>query len=468
METLLKIIQGGMGVNISSWNLARTVSMLGQQGTVSGVALEIVVIRILQNGDPGGNIRRAFAQFPFQEHTKRILNSYFIEGGIKKNTKFRKTPFFTIEPSNFLISLVVCSNFAAVWLAKEGHQNPVSINYLEKVSMPHIYAITGAMLAGVDFITMGAGMALQIPKVIKDIMEGETASYIIPIDGKKITNWTMKFNPKSFFGSDLQLTKKPKFLPIVSSNLAASAFIKYHEEDIYGFVIELDKAGGHNAWPRKPPCDKKTGERLPIYGEKDVIDYFEFRKWEKPFWIGGAKASPEMLKWAFSVGAKGIQVGSIFALSKESDMDENLKQKVRRLGFKGKLKIRTDTRISPTTYLFKVAEVKKTISEKRVYKKRCRICDIGGLRFPYREIDGTIHYRCPAESLEMYRRKGGKEEDTVGRGCLCNGLFTTCGLGSQGEPPVITLGDDFSFLKKMMKHSHDSYSAEDVIRYLIA
>ena len=45
------IIQGGMGVNISSWQLARTVSMLGQQGTISGTALEIVVAYILSMGD---------------------------------------------------------------------------------------------------------------------------------------------------------------------------------------------------------------------------------------------------------------------------------------------------------------------------------------------------------------------------------------------------------------------------------
>ncbi len=32
------VIQGGMGVGISGWRLARTVAMTGQLGVVSGVA----------------------------------------------------------------------------------------------------------------------------------------------------------------------------------------------------------------------------------------------------------------------------------------------------------------------------------------------------------------------------------------------------------------------------------------------
>ncbi|MCJ7755904.1 MAG: hypothetical protein MUP13_15190, partial [Thermoanaerobaculales bacterium] len=61
-----KIIQGGMGVAISNWNLARTVSKLGQLGVVSGVALEVLLVRRLQDGDVGGHIRRALESFPFR------------------------------------------------------------------------------------------------------------------------------------------------------------------------------------------------------------------------------------------------------------------------------------------------------------------------------------------------------------------------------------------------------------------
>ena len=61
------IIQGGMGIAISSWKLARTVSMAGQLGVVSGTSIDAVITRRLQDGDLDGSIRRTLLQFPDQE-----------------------------------------------------------------------------------------------------------------------------------------------------------------------------------------------------------------------------------------------------------------------------------------------------------------------------------------------------------------------------------------------------------------
>ena len=58
------------------------------------------------------------------------------------------------------------SNFVEVFLAREGHKNPVGINFLEKVQMPHLASIYGAMLAGVGYVLMGAGIPLHIPGVL--------------------------------------------------------------------------------------------------------------------------------------------------------------------------------------------------------------------------------------------------------------------------------------------------------------
>ena len=58
------VIQGGMGIAVSSWQLAREVSLAGQLGVVSGTALDGVLARVLQDGDPGGHRRRAMAHFP--------------------------------------------------------------------------------------------------------------------------------------------------------------------------------------------------------------------------------------------------------------------------------------------------------------------------------------------------------------------------------------------------------------------
>ena len=73
--TYPKIIQGGMGVGISNWHLARAVSRLGQLGVVSGVALEVLLVRRLQDGDVGGHIRRALEAFPFRDMARRAVEN---------------------------------------------------------------------------------------------------------------------------------------------------------------------------------------------------------------------------------------------------------------------------------------------------------------------------------------------------------------------------------------------------------
>ena len=68
--------------------------------------------------------------------------------------------------SRKLVELCMVCNFVEVFLAREGHDNPVGINYLEKVQMPHLASIYGAMLAGVGYVLMGAGIPLHIPGVL--------------------------------------------------------------------------------------------------------------------------------------------------------------------------------------------------------------------------------------------------------------------------------------------------------------
>ena len=76
-----KIIQGGMGVAVSGWKLARTISRLGQLGVVSGTGLAIILARNLQLGDLDGRLRHALHQFPIPAVAARVLAKYFIPGG---------------------------------------------------------------------------------------------------------------------------------------------------------------------------------------------------------------------------------------------------------------------------------------------------------------------------------------------------------------------------------------------------
>jgi nitronate monooxygenase len=468
MPPFPKIIQGGMGVKISGWSLARAVSMSEQQGTVSGIALERITAIILQLGDPGGHIRRALSHFQFPDIAKKVLDAFSPKNTNGPYKISRTAPIFTIRPSELLIALTICANFAFVWLAKEGHNNPISINYLEKLAMPHVYAITGAMMAKVDYITMGAGIPLQIPEVINNISEGKTASYPVPIAGKSLTSYTMEFNPKKFFGDDFPLLPRSGFIPIISSNpLANLLMAKTPTGSIHGFVVERPSAGGHNAPPRKKLFNE-NGEL--IYGKKDEVDYGQIADLGLPFWIGGSCASPDKLKWAQLLGAAGIQVGSIFALCDESDMGTNLKNQLKQAGFNGNLSVITDAKISPTGYPFKVARLAGTISETEIYNNRQRICDQGGLVSLYEKKDGTIGYRCGAEPVLNYLRKEGVADDTISRACLCNGLFATTGIQAKKtfEAPIITLGEDLSFLRQLMKDANSTYSAKDAINYLLS
>ena len=75
------IIQGGMGAGVSNWRLARAVSQRGQMGVVSGTALDVILARRLQAGDPDGDMRRALALFPSPGMAQRALDRYFVPGG---------------------------------------------------------------------------------------------------------------------------------------------------------------------------------------------------------------------------------------------------------------------------------------------------------------------------------------------------------------------------------------------------
>ena len=166
------IIQGGMGVGVSGWRLARAVAMTGHLGVVSGVALDAVLARRLQGGDPDGDARRALARFPFPDVAERILRRYYVAGGIDPRTPFRPVPRLGLRPSSGRDELIVAGNFVEVYLAREGHGGPVGVNYLEKIQLATPPSVYGAMLAGVNYVLMGAGIPVEIPRLLDALAGG--------------------------------------------------------------------------------------------------------------------------------------------------------------------------------------------------------------------------------------------------------------------------------------------------------
>ena len=86
------IIQGGMGAGISDWRLARAVSAQGQLGVVSGTALDAILTRRLQMGDPGGHMRWALDRFPSRAIVDRIWDTYYVPGGKSATKPFAPLP----------------------------------------------------------------------------------------------------------------------------------------------------------------------------------------------------------------------------------------------------------------------------------------------------------------------------------------------------------------------------------------
>ena len=465
------IIQGGMGAGVSSWRLAQSVSRQGQLGVVSGTALDQILVRRLQDGDPGGHMRRALEAFPFRSIAERIAGEYFVAGGKADTASYRLLPLHAKNDPRELVELCIASNFVEVFLAREGHRNPVGINYLEKIQIPHLPSMYGAILAGVDYVLMGAGIPLQVPGVLDRLAAGEPAEYPLHVTGSREgDDTTLRFDPREYADCELPPLRRPAFLAIVSSNTLATTMLRKASGKVDGLIIETRTAGGHNAPPRGKLQLDAQGE--PVYGERDIVDLEKIRELGVPFWLAGGYGSAAKLREALEQGATGVQVGTAFAFTRESGLREDLKQKLIEKARRQEAEIFTDPLASPTGFPFKVARLEGTGSDNAVWSERPRVCDLGFLRELYRAEDGQIGYRCPAEPLPLYLAKGGKAEDAAGRKCLCNALMANIGhaqvrCGHHVEPALVTAGDDLVHVAGFLPLGAETYGVADVLRSLL-
>jgi len=467
------IIQGGMGVGISNWRLARAVSVEGQLGVVSGTALDQVLARRLQTGDPGGHMRRALHAFPVPHLAEQVWNTYYIAGGKAPTASFVLPPMASATPDKDWLTLCVVANFVEVFLAREGHENPVGINYLEKIQIPHLSSIYGAMLAGVHYVLMGAGIPLKIPGVLDKFVHHEPATYPLNVTGAAADGHMQEFDPQAIvgLGPDAAPLTRPMFLAIIASDVLALTLHRRANGKVDGFIVEAPTAGGHNAPPRGAMQLNAAGE--PIYGDRDVVNLEKLRALGLPFWLAGGSAAPGKLREALDAGATGVQVGTAFALCDESGLSPVYRQGLVDDARAGRAHVHTSPVASPAGFPFKVADVPGTLSDPAILQARPRICDLGYLREAYQTTDGTVGFRCPAEPVNLYVEKGGDAAATLGRACICNALVATAGLpqvraGRHVEPAIVTMGDDVLGTARFLRLGASSYSAKDVVRTLLA
>jgi nitronate monooxygenase len=459
-----------MGVGVSGWRLARAVSAAGGLGVVAGTALDLVLTRRLQLGDPGGHVRRGLAQLPLAGVAQRILDRYFIPGGKSASTPFRAKPLPAVEPSRSATELVVAANFVEVYLAREGHERPVGVNYLTKIQLPTLPSLYGAMLAGVGYVLMGAGIPGAIPGILDRLARSEAVELTVEVNGAQGgPPLQVCFDPRELGEGAPPVLTRPRFLAIVSSAALASRLTRSASGRVDGFVFEHPSAGGHNAPPRGAASYDVSGQ--PVYGPRDELDLEAVRSLGRPFWLAGSRGRPGELRAARALGATGIQVGTAFALCEESDLDPDLKRRLLEQSRAGTVRTHTDALASPTGFPFKVAQLAGTLSDGDVLATRRPQCDLGYLRQAYARADGSVVWRCPAEPRESFLRNGGHEEEQVGRQCLCNALTANIGLGQvredgERELPLVTIGDDVVHAADFLAPGAESYTAARVVELL--
>jgi len=461
------IIQGGMGIAVSSWQLAKEVSIAGELGVISGTAIDSVVARRLQDGDLTGDIRRAMAAYPHQETITEIMDRFFIEGGREAGKPYLDVPKLSIKGNLFSNKLLAVASFVEVWLAKEGHNGLIGMNILEKIQLAIPAQLYGAMLADVDYILIGAGIPAQVPHLLNEISQGNKVAMKVDVADTKEKHY-LHFDPRTL-GLDNFPIKRPLFLAIVTSHALVAYLNKDEETKPDGYVIEYHVAGGHNAPPRAKNHVNEEGEA--VYNELDIPNLEKIHASGSPFWLAGGYATPEKVKEAISYGAQGVQVGSLFALANESGFTNENRSSILVSLADPTMRVITDASASPTGFPFKVIQNNQTLSNDNLYKERTRICDLGYLRTMFQREKGGIGYRCPAEPLDNYEFKNGEVDAAQGSKCLCNALMADIGLGQvrpdgRTEISLLTFGSDLDGPRALRELHPDGWNAVQALNFL--
>ena len=189
--------------------------------------------------------------------------------------------------------------------------------------------------------------------------------------------------------------------------------------------------------------------------------------------MAGGYGTPAKVKEAIALGAAGVQVGSLFALSRESGITDDLRDEVLKGITNGNLEVRTEPKTSATGFPFKVVEIRGTATDPEVYEARSRKCDLGYLRSPFLRPDGGIGYRCSAEPIKTFEFKGGAEGEAENVKCLCNALMANIGLGqvrwaTYHEPALLTLGSDLSGAEELSALHSGCWTSANVVEYLVS
>ena len=125
----------------------------------------------------------------------------------------------------------------------------VGVNLMEKLQMSTPAATYGAMLAGVDYVLVGAGIPAEFPALLDALAAGRPGQVSVDVLGAGVAPARVALRPGAVMGARAEL-RRPRLLAIVASHVLASYLARDPATRPDGFVVEGPMAGGHSAPPR--------------------------------------------------------------------------------------------------------------------------------------------------------------------------------------------------------------------------
>ena len=284
-----------MGVAVSSWRLASAVARRGQLGVVSGTALDLVLARRLQDGDPDGSARRAMAAFPVPERGRARAARATCGRRPRAARRTARCRGPALRPQPRAQELTVLANFVEVWLAKEGHDGPVGINYLEKIQMATPAGAYGAMLAGVDAVLMGAGIPRQLPAPARRACRAPRRSGCRSTSpATPAATDAVELDPADLLGPGLAAAAcaGPLFLAIVSSEVLAG-YLNRDADDPPGRLRRRRPARRRPQRAAARARGRSTTAASPSTARATTPTWPRSRRVGLPFWLAGGQGTPE-------------------------------------------------------------------------------------------------------------------------------------------------------------------------------
>ncbi len=271
-----------------------------------------------------------------------------------------------------------------VRLAKGERNLPVAMNVMVALASDYEDSVLGALDGGVDVIISGAGLPLKLPSIVATHPRGA----------------------------------KTALVPIVSSGRALELLCRRWEKAGRlpdAVVVEGPMAGGHLGWKTREEIENPACRLEAILDEVlETVKKFG----DIPVIAAGGVYTHEDIREMIGRGAAGVQMGTRFVATKESGASEEYKRAVVDCT-EDDIIVAVDPG-SPCGLPF------RTLRSAPMY-----VATLAGSRTA----------RCDKGYL-LYGNGCAAKNDPNRYFCICNGLLSSAGNGTEGEPPLYTLGSN--------------------------